>query len=469
MPTVMIGLDGADPELVEKWKKDLPNFQAIMDNGFHGELESIKPPITVPAWMCMLSGKKPGEFEAWDFGNLDFENYEIAPVNSSFFRGKSIIDSEKKTISFRVPGTTPGYEINGDMISGFMKAEEIEFQSEELEQEIKEELDYDFKALNEDSKQEVADYNFEQNVKIFKWLLENREFERVFSVFRIIDTYMHDVDEESEMKEAYLKADEALGEFRELCNKNNWNLMVTSDHGSGNTDRKLYMNAWLREKGYTKYKESEEAVSKTLMDKAVQLGLKLGLKPLMKKTKNLIESNTGKDLQPGKSGIMEGIEFSQTEAFSNLSAVSNFGAIWVHDTERFPEGIVENRSEKAEEVKQKLETEEYIKEVYKADELGFTDKMPDLIVEAEENTVIGGELYTNKFHNTSAVVHNKEGLWMGEGPAFESVREDADILDVASTIQAIDGAVSANDGEVRKKVLKDKNYTEGEEISDIEV
>ncbi len=469
MPTVMIGLDGADLELVEKWREDLPNFKAIMNNGFHGELESIKPPITVPAWMCMLSGKKPGEFEAWDFGNLDFENYEITPVNSSFFKNKSIIDSDKKTISFRVPGTTPGYEINGDMISGFMKAEEIDFQSKELESEAKNQIDFDFKDLEEGTKREVSYHNFEENVKIFKWLLENRQFDRAFSVFRIIDTYMHAVDEESEMKEAYLKADEALGKFRVLCKDNNWNLIVTSDHGSGNTRKKLYLNAWLREKGYTTYEESEEDFSKTMIDRAVQIGLKLGLKPLMKKTKNLIESNTGKNLQPDKSGIMDGMKFPETQAFSNLSAVSNFGAIWIHDAKRFPEGIIENGSDKAKEIKKQLEAEEYIKQVYHAEELGFTEKMPDLIVEADKNMVIGGELYTNKFHNTSAVVHNKEGLWMGEGPAFTSKNQDAHLRDVAATVQAIEGQVSVNSGKVREDILKDTNYSEGEDLAELDL
>jgi len=469
MPTVMIGLDGADPELIERWEEELPNFREIKEQGFHGELQSITPPITVPAWMCMLSGKKPGDFETWDFGNLDFQKYEINPVNSSFFKGKTMIDSDKKTISFRVPGTTPGYQINGDMISGFMKAEEMEFQSEELKRQVEEELEIDLKPFSEGEKQEIAANNFEQNVKIFKWLLENREFDRAFSVFRMIDTYMHDVNNEAEMKEAYMKADKALGEFRYLCDENNWNLAITSDHGSGETNKKLYLNAWLRKKGYAEYSKSEKSLKKKTTDKTVNIGLKLGLKPAMKKIKNIIESSTGQNLQPGKGGIMDGIDLEKSVAFSNLSAVSNYGAVWIHDEERFSKGRVKNREKKAHEIKNELEKEKYIKSVQTAEDLGFTDEMPDLIIEAEQDIVIGGEIYTNKFHHTKAVAHNEEGVWMGEGPAFENTHLDADILDVAPTIQAIDGAVSDSEGEVIEELLKTNKYQESEDIGNLDI
>src|ERR1700694_461777 len=52
MKTLVIGLDSAAPEILFKDER-LTNFRRLMEGGCYGELETIIPPITVPAWMCM--------------------------------------------------------------------------------------------------------------------------------------------------------------------------------------------------------------------------------------------------------------------------------------------------------------------------------------------------------------------------------------------------------------------------------
>ena len=59
---LVIGLDCAPPELMfDKFTDDMPNFKKLMSEGVYGELESVIPPITVPAWMCMMTSKTPGQ------------------------------------------------------------------------------------------------------------------------------------------------------------------------------------------------------------------------------------------------------------------------------------------------------------------------------------------------------------------------------------------------------------------------
>ncbi|MDY6789134.1 MAG: alkaline phosphatase family protein [Candidatus Nanohaloarchaea archaeon] len=468
MRTVVYGLDGADLELVERWEEELPNFQKLREEGFIGELGSTKPPITMPAWMCMFSGRGPEEFGAYDFHFLDFEDYSFRVVDSSFFRGKSLIDSkEKRTISYRVPGTTPGYRINGDMVTGFVKGEKPEIFPRELEDELRKNVDFDVRPIegDEETKKENSVHNFKQNNRAFRWMLENREFERVFSVFRLIDTWMHNVKREEEMFEAYKEADRALGEIIEMCEERGWNLIVVSDHGSGNTNRKLYLNAWLREKGYTEYIEQEEKVSRRLMYHLVEKAMELGLKPVLKAGARVWRAVTGRNPKPHKSGTMEKIDWENTEAFSYLSAVSNYGAVWIHDRERFPNGTVEDREEKTGEIKRELEKEDYISNVYTNQELYQDGEMPDLVVEAESDVVVGPEIYTNKFHNTRAVAHNFNGLIAGLGPGLrEGKKVKAEIIDLASTIEAIEGKVEVKDGRPLIEVLKDQEVIIEEEM-----
>ncbi|MFX0088200.1 MAG: alkaline phosphatase family protein, partial [Candidatus Hodarchaeota archaeon] len=58
---LVIGLDCASPELVfHEFKNDLPNLSNLAENGVYGTLQSCMPPITVPAWLVMFTGKNPG-------------------------------------------------------------------------------------------------------------------------------------------------------------------------------------------------------------------------------------------------------------------------------------------------------------------------------------------------------------------------------------------------------------------------
>jgi predicted AlkP superfamily phosphohydrolase/phosphomutase len=468
--TVLFGLDGADPELVKRWIDDLPNFRKVREDGFFGELESVRPPITVPAWICMLSSRLPRRLSSWDFGTLDFDEYEVNPSSADHFRGHSLIDDgEKRTISYRIPGTTPGYEINGDMVTGFVKGESLRFLPDELDDEIKQERQIALEELHgsEEQERQIALDNFWKNMDAFTWLLKNRDFDRAFSVFRMVDTHMHRVQDEDGLKESYLEADRALGRMIDLCQDNGWNLIVVSDHGSGTTSKKLYLNGWLYTHGYTTYHAEEEKESKQLLYRGVDVALRLGLKPVLKKLVSLVSQTTGKDLKPGKGSIMDKIDFEDSEAFSYLSAVSNYGAVWIHDTERFPDGIVEDRQAKAEEIREDLLQEDVIEQVWTNRDIFDSPGMPDLIVQARQDVVIGAEIYPHAFHETGAVVHNIEGLIGGLGPDFVKGKEiDAELIDIANTIEALDGEVTERDGRPLLDVLKRPHITYN---SDLEV
>jgi len=65
MKLLIIGLDCADPELVFGWKDEFPNLKKLIENGAYGKLRSTHPPITVPAWAVMMSGKDLSSPQNW--------------------------------------------------------------------------------------------------------------------------------------------------------------------------------------------------------------------------------------------------------------------------------------------------------------------------------------------------------------------------------------------------------------------
>ncbi len=74
---VVIGLDCAEPSLVfERFADRLPNLTRLRDEGVWGKLRSCDPPITVPAWMSMMSSKDPGTLGYYGFRNRADRSYE---------------------------------------------------------------------------------------------------------------------------------------------------------------------------------------------------------------------------------------------------------------------------------------------------------------------------------------------------------------------------------------------------------
>jgi predicted AlkP superfamily phosphohydrolase/phosphomutase len=54
---VVIGLDCLTPQwALDEWFDDMPNLKALARRGVAARLRSTIPPITVPAWACMMTG-----------------------------------------------------------------------------------------------------------------------------------------------------------------------------------------------------------------------------------------------------------------------------------------------------------------------------------------------------------------------------------------------------------------------------
>ena len=68
MKICVLGLDCAAPEIVFGDER-LVNLRRLMEAGVYGRLESVYPPITVPAWMCMCTSQDPGSLGVYGFRN----------------------------------------------------------------------------------------------------------------------------------------------------------------------------------------------------------------------------------------------------------------------------------------------------------------------------------------------------------------------------------------------------------------
>jgi len=126
MKLAVLGLDCAAPQLVfDQFRRDLPHLSALMEGGLWGELESTHPPITVPAWSCMMSSRDPGELGFYGFRNRKDYSYDgYALANSTAVRVPRIWDylgrQGLRSILLGVPQTYPPRPIRGEMVTCFL-------------------------------------------------------------------------------------------------------------------------------------------------------------------------------------------------------------------------------------------------------------------------------------------------------------------------------------------------------------
>jgi predicted AlkP superfamily phosphohydrolase/phosphomutase len=125
----VIGLDSAPPQFVfDEYKEDIPNLSKLMGESAYGDLESCVPPITVPAWTCMMTGKNPGHHGCFGFRNRKPGTYgegkDLWIATNKVIREKRVWDilseAGKRVCTLGVPQTFPPRPINGVQVAGFL-------------------------------------------------------------------------------------------------------------------------------------------------------------------------------------------------------------------------------------------------------------------------------------------------------------------------------------------------------------
>ena len=136
---VVLGFDGADPDLLANWMKEgrLPNLQRLAETGTFRPLGTTNPPESPVAWATFATGLNPGSTGIFDFLKRDPRTYlpelslvsrekpeflwgliPIKPPKVTNLRGgtpfyKAAADAGYKTTVIRMPLEFPPQELPG--------------------------------------------------------------------------------------------------------------------------------------------------------------------------------------------------------------------------------------------------------------------------------------------------------------------------------------------------------------------
>jgi len=122
---LLIGLDGAEPALVERWMGEglLPNLVRLRDRGVYLRCDSTVPPATFPAWTTCITGVNPGRHGVFDFTHVTPGEYALRFVNATARKAPALWNvlshAGKRVGVLGVPATYPPEEVNGFMVAGF--------------------------------------------------------------------------------------------------------------------------------------------------------------------------------------------------------------------------------------------------------------------------------------------------------------------------------------------------------------
>ncbi len=96
-----------------------------MRRGCYGRLESVNPPITVPAWMCMATGQDPGCLGVYGFRNrTDYSYSGLGVANSGSITAPAIWDvlgrQGRTSVVIGVPPSCPPRPLQGVRVGCFL-------------------------------------------------------------------------------------------------------------------------------------------------------------------------------------------------------------------------------------------------------------------------------------------------------------------------------------------------------------
>lgn len=419
---IIIGLDGATPQLVFPWAKEgkLPNLAKLIENGASGNLKSTIPPMTAAAWTSSVTGKNPGKHGIYHFIEYQHKTYDYRIISSKDVKSKTIWKilngAGKKVGVMQVPITYPPEKVNGFIVTDGLTTPGPD-SNFTYPVELKEELlhDYNFKLSSTEKYYEgnedkyIADLSYIEDRKAQATieLMKKHTWDFFMIVYSNIDAMQHffwkhmdsthpgyDPEKAKKYGDAilkfYQKLDGIVGDMLKIIDEDT-TVIIMSDHGFGPLYKELHLNKWLKDYGLLNVKSKEDTtaarywLSKSGLTREMvsTLLVKHGLKGITKIIPDKLKKSMPSHYTPTE------VDWSRTKAYS----LATHGMMYINLKGRNPEGIVEPGREYEElrdyiirellKLKDPETGKNIVDKVFKSEELYFgqgVNNAPDLFV-----------------------------------------------------------------------------------------
>jgi predicted AlkP superfamily phosphohydrolase/phosphomutase len=494
----VIGLDGVPWTLLQPWMDAgyLPTLARLQAGGAWGSLSSTLQFLTAVAWSSFITGLNPGKHGIFDFARRIPGSYEQELTNAAQRSGRSLwrllSDAGRRVGVVNVPMTFPPEPVNGFLIAGLDTPglDSAYTYPPELKAEVR---DVHFIAISTIGKSHAAylaetlegiDRRFEllwrtldrEPLDFYMWVEMETDaiqhcswhlltdptrpgHDAILQVYRRIDRHL-------ERLVATLPADVTL--------------IVMSDHGAGPIAKTVYLDRWLAQQGWLRYRRATGLADRMrhLARVGVRQSLYLAQRFLPVGVKGFLKRFRGAHAAVETFIDKAEVDWAHTVAY----AVGNLGNINLNIRGRDPQGVIP--PDQVEEVIAALSRALYAlrdpdtgepmvaqvlrrEEVYTGD---MVDRAPDLLIRWTDDKYLAVKDYEGrpdgpifghkqKFGRHGAAyaldqtgTHIREGICMfyGYGVRPGARLHQAQLLDLTPTIlylldvpipQAMDGRI----------------------------
>ena len=512
---LVIGLDGGTLELIRSLvdKGIMPRMGDLLSNGVSGELESVFPAITAPAWTSFMTGKNPGKHGVFNFfRNLrDLDNRKI--ISHDSIKTETLISiangSGKRIVSVNMPVTYPPPRVNGYVISGMFTPDLSSgfTYPANLYDELKTKwgeyvITVPFQKYDErhtDKFLEDIFHCMRQRTKYGLDLIRRRDWDLFMFVFTCTDYVQHAMwdyfpnQSESSTDPArtalsnrlldfYRELDASLGQFFDSVDEET-QVFIVSDHGFGPLKSRFYVNTWLEKLGLLHYSDDLGSTLRRsltpLAASARRAVLKLDRFGLREKLRRPHKKNP-------YDRVFEMIDWSKTKAF--CGSFSEQG-IYINVEGSWPGGIV-SPGEEYDEIRETVFSElknlrdpdtgtGIAVECFMREDIysgSHVNEAPDIVFAVDGGACIGlntpsRKLFDKPDRSHGTGFHRMDGVLVASGRGIKknAAIGGAKIIDVAPTIlysmglaipQDTDGSVLHELFEAEFEASRSERYSE---------
>lgn len=496
---MVIGLDGATWKLIDRLVDEgvMPRLGRLRDEGVHGPLWSVVPPMTATAWTAFQTGKGPGRHGIYDWTEPVPGTYLYRPIDSTRVRSRTLFEElsarGRRVATVNLPLTWPARPIAGVAV-GDMLTPDKDTPGFTFPPAFRTELDrvapdYVIDTFLCESEADIRPFldrlhaMIDGRGRLVRHLLGRERWDLFCTVWVEMDRMQHclwhivddrhpafdrrlaDLHREAILG-VYRRLDQEIGAMVDLAGPDA-NVWFISDHGFGPCRYKVFLNTWLAQEGFLSFREGGRDARGRLNRVRALLG-RAGVD-----TRKLLETarRLGADrLLGARAGALSRfaaeIDWSKTVAYChgtnavriNLQGREPQGVVSPADYERVREALIERLTAMVD-----PEGHRVIHSVRRREDLyagPHVDEAADLLIAQHDDSVwfyySEGEVPERVFEPSgwASGNHEPDGLFLGWGPDLRRGArvEEMNIVDILPTLFAGMGEAIPDDIDGRPRV-----------------